>query len=247
MAVNVVDPDGHALSYSLTGDLKTFDIKKIDGGVQIVVNSLKVPDNKTYSGSLVADDSYDTSEIAIKITILQNNAPEKISDIDNSLFASLGTRKDLDVASHFNDPDGETLSYIISCEPEGIVSLSPSSNGIYTLNARTYGETLVKVAAKDARGASVETSFKVVVRDGKETLDLYPNPVVDYLNVRPAKEETLEVSVFSRAGAKICSSESTQADPFNPVRIDMSGVSAGIYTVVIKSAEETSTRSIIKQ
>lgn len=245
--LNVVDPDGHALSYSLTGDLNNFTVKKVDGGVQIVVNSLKVPDNKTYSGSLVADDSYDTSEIAIKITILQNNAPEKISDIDNSLFASLGTSKDLDVASHFNDPDGETLSYIISCETEGIVSLSPSSNGIYTLNARTYGETLVKVAAKDARGASVETSFKVVVRDGKETLDLYPNPVVDYLNVRPANEETLEVSVFSRAGAKICSSESTQADPFNPVRIDMSGVSAGIYIVVIKSAEETSTRSIIKQ
>lgn len=245
--LNVTDPDGHALSYSLTGDLKNFDVKKVDGGVQIVVNSLKVPDNKTYSGSLVADDSYDTSEIAVKITILQNNAPEKKSDIENSLFASLGTRKELDVASHFNDPDGETLSYIISCETEGIVSLSPSSTGIYTVDARTYGETLVKATAKDARGASVETSFKVVVRDGKEALDLYPNPVVDYLNVRPAKEETLDVSVFSRAGAKICSSESTQADPFNPVRIDMSAVSAGVYTVVIKSAEETSTRVIIKQ
>ena len=245
--LNVEDPDGHALSCSLTGDLKNFDLKRVDGGVQIVVNSLKVADDKTYSGKLVADDSYDSSEIEVKITILPNNAPEKKSDIDNSLFASLGTRKDLDIASHFDDPDGETLSYTISCDTEGIVLLSPSSAGIYTFEAKSYGETEVTVVARDARGANVETRFKVVVRDGKEALDIYPNPVVDYLNVRPATEGSLEVSVFSRAGAKVCSSESTPADPFNPVRVDMSTVSAGIYTVVVKSAEETSTRVIIKQ
>ena len=144
----------------------------------------------------------------------------------------------MDLSQHFSDPDGETLSYSVSVSQEGIVSHRLSGSTL-SLGAEGYGQVHVTITASDARGANCQTRFILLARDAFQELDVYPNPVKDYLYVRPGADKELDISLYNLAGAEIYSRSGVAAGPFDPVVIDLRQQPGGTYTLLVAGRRYT--------
>ncbi len=244
------DPDGDSMSYSIvatgsTGSLSGASGRLSDGVFTVTVNALQATDGVTYYGKLVVSDDLYSTEMAFSYTILENNAPVA-SACDNVVLNSNSDTQTVDLTEIFSDADGESLSYTVSTSVAGVVSTG-ISGGVLTLTATTYGTTDVSVTATDARGESASCTFSVLVRDGSNEVDLYPNPVSSVLNIRTATTVSADISISNRTGATVYSQSQATIDPFAPVQVDMSALPAGVYYVSISGGQLNSTSSVTKQ
>jgi len=94
-------------------------------------------------------------------------------------------------------------------------------------------------------GTSCSCQLLVLTRDGKQQVDLYPNPVTNILNVRTGQETEADIAITSSSGARVYK-ETVTITPFNPARIDMSAFSGGVYAVTINLKGQIITRNIVK-
>ena len=87
----------------------------------------------------------------------------------------------------------------------------------------------------------------MLVRDGSSEIDLYPNPVVDMLNIRTGTAVSADITISNAAGAVVFSQDGASIDPFAPVKVDMSGLPGGVYYVSVSGEGINSSSSIAKQ
>ena len=64
-------------------------------------------------------------------------------------------------------------------------------------------------------------------------MDVFPNPVISLLHVRPATERTVPVELVNAAGSVVYSSQSVSMGPFSPLEIDMREMAGGTYTLFV--------------
>ncbi|HAY17901.1 MAG TPA: hypothetical protein DCY24_01505, partial [Rikenellaceae bacterium] len=78
--------------------------------------------------------------------------------------------------------------------------------------------------------------------------DYYPNPVRDFLNIRPGSTSAVDVRVrlSSMSGAVILE-EKVSCSVFNPVRIDMSAFAPGEYRLGLSLGAEEYNYVIVKR
>ena len=114
------------------------------------------------------------------------------------------------------------------------------------LTAAGYGMTEVSISATDACNKSCTLTFLVLVRDPSRPVDLYPNPVVDKLNIRPGQDDQLEVTVTNKVGATVWSGTAA-AGPFNSLSVDLSAQPGGVYYVHVKGASVDDNYTIAKK
>ena len=119
------------------------------------------------------------------------------------------------------------------------------SKNILTVTALGYGLTTISVTAKDACRETCTFSFRILVRDKSRPVDLYPNPVVDILNIRPGTDGSYAISISNKAGATVWSA-TVDAGPFRPLTVDLSGCSGGTYYVRIDGGGVDDTFTVIK-
>ena len=144
------------------------------------------------------------------------------------LFGRTAKSEKIVLSDYITDPDDESLQYEVTVSDESRVIFSLVS-GVLTLKSVGYGEATVTVKATDSMSKSVQTSFKVLVRDSSKAYDLYPNPVTDgKMYVRSSQSETVDVQLIGTSGAVVYSSELV-TEPFNPALVDMSDVLPGAY------------------
>ena len=165
--------------------------------------------------------------------------------MEDMIFGSKSEVRSINLAEYFNDPDGEALAYDVQSSSTSIIVKPEVKGDKLDLTANWYGTTTLTVTATDGMGKKVSQSFKVLVRDGSVKFDLYPNPVVDKLNIRSADEQKVDVKIFSGAGAKLFDSSLT-VGAFNPAQVDMSDYRAGSYTVIIKSGDSEDKYVVVK-
>ena len=179
-------------------------------------------------------------------TILENHAPQLTARIEDQILnaASSGLLS-LELQDHFMDPDGEQLSYSVSLTQEGIASTRLSGSSL-SFSPKGYGLTEVTVTAMDARGASCSTTFKLLARNAYQVIDIYPNPVSDFLYVRPGQNIAVVATLFSRSGARVLSTNG-QAGPFRPLSLDVQELPAGTYTLRVEYGSQQETTNIVKQ
>jgi hypothetical protein len=134
---------------------------------------------------------------------------------------------------YFADPDGEPLELTAEIEDWSVGAVSVNSDGNMVAVPMGYGVTDAVVTVSDSFGEELQCRFKVVVRDGSQPLDLYPVPVVDTLHVRAPVDVTGDVSVMSQSGAVVYRGEGVDISVFSPLKIDMNGLPAGMYTVEV--------------
>ncbi len=243
------DADGHTLSCSLSDSFRGASLSYDGSVVTISIDALKVEDGKTYDGTLYVTDGYDTVETQITYTVQKNSAPAATGSFENIIFGALKESATIRLDECFSDVDGETLAYGYKILSGGSSTITGTFSGNeLKLTAASYGTATVEVTAADARGASANAVFSVLVRDGARPADLYPNPVKDKFNVRTGSLQHGEVYISDKAGVIVLRSEKdVTLDPFAPLSFDMSGLPGGVYYVTIKSDALNGTYSVIKQ
>ena len=164
--------------------------------------------------------------------VLPNHAPQLTGSVTNRIAnAATGEVFRLDLSQYFTDTDGEKLRFSVSTD-ESILNPAISDNTL-TLRPVGYGEAVVTICASDAHNVSAETSFRVLSRNTFQDMDIFPNPVSDKLNIRPGDERSVSVELVNAVGATVYSDLSVQAGPFNPLTVDMSEMTGGIYTLLV--------------
>ena len=88
-------------------------------------------------------------------------------------------------------------------------------------------------------------SFKVAVIDGTESVRVYPNPVVDVMNVATGVKASAKVTVLSAAGNKVFEAEA-EVSYTEPMTVDMKSCAPGRYTVKIVTGGKEYVRNVVK-
>jgi hypothetical protein len=74
------------------------------------------------------------------------------------------------------------------------------------------------------------------------TFNVYPNPVSDMLNLECTTAEPVQVQIFSSMGELVYEKQNVSVNRLN---IDMSTLSAGLYTVNLTSANQTASKKVL--
>ena len=180
----------------------------------------------------------------VPFTILENHAPVLDVPFDDVIVnAASDGYTSIDLTGHFSDPDGETPVYSVSVSNPDVISAW--INGDVLSLSSEYGLSEMILTASDARGARCQVRIQVLGRNTYQDLDVYPNPVSDYLFVRPDSDVATSVVLYSRGGARVLS-RTGQAGPFNPLEIDVRSLDAGSYTLQVTHGGKTTAKQIVK-
>lgn len=96
---------------------------------------------------------------------------------------------------------------------------------------------------------SKSTYTPVIATKEEVTFQLYPNPVVDRMNIRlhnEAFQPPLQLKVFSLSGKELLN-RTVQKPMKEPMELDVSTLESGAYTVVLQSKERRTSSKFIKQ
>lgn len=234
----VSDPDGHNLSITLTPANPAASLKISGETVTVAISGTKLTQGSSYDFCLSASDGFDAVSKNFSVTVLENHAPVLIKAVDNVVMNGLDTSIDINLAEYFQDEDGEPLSYVITKSGSTTIFQYSILGNKLTLNGFAYGSSTLTLTATDACGKTAYSSFKLLVRDAAYPVDLYPNPVVDVLNIRTPEEVMTKVMISNKAGATVYENAEVGVGPFNPLSVDMSALPSGIYYVKIDGQEE---------
>jgi len=244
----VEDPNGDAWTAKVVGDtdgLLRLDVT--DGQVTVTLAGDKVHVDRVYNAQLVVTDAEGLAAdpVDFSFKIIGNSAPVA-SEIPNIYMGSNGLTQTYTLDDYFTDANGEKLVYDVTMT--GNTAVVQIDNGTLVVTGQKYGLVTVTVSARDAAGAVAETSFKVMVRDNSKEIEVYPNPVVNDMNIRMGQgvSGTLAVRIYSAAGPMAL--ETTAAiDTFAPAKIDVSSLAAGNYVVEVTYGGKVYKSAIVKK
>lgn len=250
----VKNPTGHNLNIKLSPEVEGVTVKKDAKSpakrIIVEVDAPKVLGDNWDKGaelnftlSVNCEKEPDkTHSINFNVYISPNSTPIILKQIDGIVADKLGETLKFNLDGVFFDNDGESLSYSISDTELGEFSMNGSQ---LTFTASSYGSDEISVSAADMFGASISGTLKLLVRDGSRKLDLYPNPVIDKLNLRASDELTADVKIYSISGACVFDSK-LEIAPFEPAIVDMSSMPAGSYTVRVVAKGIDISQQIVK-
>lgn len=216
----------------------------VDGSYLVRIDGSKFKEG-SYRCWFTASDQYGgESRYEVAFTVEVNNAPVLVKTMDDVLLNGAGDKISVDLSDCFSDEDGETLMYTAVVADDKVASASVSGN---TLNVIAKGEGITKitVTASDTSGESVSAEFKLLVRDGSKPYDLYPNPVVDVLNIRSGEEAHADITVVSQSGETVYSAADVHLGGFEVYQADLTALAPGRYNITITPASGESYKTII--
>lgn len=242
---NISDPDGHEFQTSFSMGSKAATIERIPDGTYRMTIVGNVVDPGIYEAVFTVTDSYGLStEKKVKYEILENHAPVVIKKIEDMLFEMEGQKFALDMSEYLSDPDGEQLKFDISISDRTVLHINPKEN---ILNATTlsYGVTDVKIVASDARGLKCTLEFKVLIKDFSKPVEIYPNPVKDFMTISTMEGDQTHISIVSSTG-KTVYDVTEEVSAFYPAVVDMRDQAPGIYNVKVEFSGVSYNRTIVK-
>ena len=227
------DPDGHPMTWSFKGGSNAVTAIQVGNDtIQLKIVGKDAP-AADYNGEVTVTDKYGSeTSLDFNYQIEKNTPPVLLKGIENLYVGSIAKEININLDEVFADFDGEILDYNIITASPSVAYVSSNLQQLVVIS-KQYGLTQVTVTATDVLNESVSTSFKILVRDDNNEIDLYPNPVIDNFNLRTGEELSADVSIISSTGAKVYDKKVSMG-PFSPAQIDMSDLSGGVYTVIVK-------------
>ena len=244
--VSISDPDGHEVTVELVKATEAETLtQNIDGRWRYTIKGAAA-EVGTYVSKIVATDEYGLAlEYPVTYVIKENSAPEKIKDIEDVLLVRKGQEFTLDMAEYVTDADGEQLKYDVELSNATVAHLNPKGNKIIG-TALSYGTVDVTLTAKDARGEKVVFTFKVTVKDPSKPVTVYPNPVVDYVNVATLEIADTNIKIYSSTGTLMVSTTTAPVGALQPARIDMTTYAPGVYTMIVSFGGKEYKETVVK-
>jgi serine protease len=245
MRFAISDPDYHDFTWDYR-DVSGYSTAGIAGGLIRVFISGPDAEPGVYEATLTATDEYGAaSEFVIRYTILENHAPSALMALEDQYFGEVVANRMIRLNDYFTDVDGEKLSYSIVFNNK-LLHAYINQESLY-ITTKLPGLSELTVVATDGLGETSTMTFKVMVRDDGELVDIYPNPVVDHMNIRMGESVTgnLSVEVYNSNGLKV-TSEEVAISPFAPGRINLSQLKSGSYVVRIVYDEIDVKRNFVK-
>ena len=240
------DPDNHEVWWRMEPSTSTGValVDMGDGKVQVTITGSQ-PEPGKYSLDLILEDAYGAiASQQIHYEILENHAPVTVSALENITIGSLNKEISFSLGDHFFDQDNEPLKYTFSNTTPNVVNVNENRGQLYIVSL-AYGMATISVTATDVMGLSVSQDFSILIRDENQEIDIYPNPVKDFVWLRTGEDQRSQVTIFNSAGAKVYEQD-VDISPFSPAKIDMSKFSGGVYSVNVKYADKDIHRQIIK-
>lgn len=239
------DPDGHFFDFDLQASSAAETLDTLDKSAPKVDIVARLAPTGVYNSKLVITDVYGASaSLDFQYEVLANHKPEKVKDMPDQIFSKRSEVLELTESDYFKDEDGEQLSYTIVNTDENVANVNYSKGKFY-ITALNYGICEVTVTATDVREESIQQKFRILLRESSSAVDIYPNPVIDYMYVRTDKVTTAEIQIVSSLG-QIVYDDQLGITPFDPAKIDMQDFPAGGYSVHVNCEGKTVTKSIVK-
>jgi len=239
------DRERHDVRWSVSDEAGYIVSSGSDTQAIITITGLTTPAG-TYSALITAYDEWgEASAFEFTYTVEENNAPVVTKVISDSYLGDPDKDYTFNLAEYFNDVDGETLRYSINYD-ESMMSAKVNI-GKLTIEPTKFGLSQFSITASDALGEKATLSFQVMIRDDSRDVDVYPNPVVDKLNIRMGNsvEGSIEVEIFNSDGV-LRDTKNTDISTFSPAQLDLSHLSAGSYNLKIQYNSQTFERNIVK-
>ena len=148
------------------GDMLSFGVSTSDPGIATVrasgstVTVTAVAPGAAFM-TVTATDATGLSGSQRFRVLVPNRAPVVLGAIDGRELPA-GESVDVDVSSHFAEPDGQELSFAFSVPDESVVSIS-ADGPVVTIAALAKGSATVTVTATDPGGLSASQSFRATV------------------------------------------------------------------------------------
>ncbi len=245
VAYVIADPDGHKITYEYEQGSKADSLKLANDGRYVFKVTGNADEPGEYKATIKVTDSYGLSYTHdIEYEILENHAPVIVKDVEDFFFDQEGLRFSLDMSDYLDDPDGEQLAFEIRMTNKSILHINQADNVLHATTLM-FGTTDVTIVAKDSRGLTCTLPFKVVVKDPEKPLEVYPNPVVDWLNISTLDVEPTRISILSSTGRTVYEA-TMDVGAVEPARIDMSQFAPGVYNLSVSFSGNEYRRTIVK-
>lgn len=238
---SVTDPQGLSVNVTLETDGPGTLAQSGSGYAFKLYCPLATPG--TYNARIKAENINKVSSVyEFTYTIRQNHAPTAVKPIQNLIVDEGGINR-FSLADYFEDEDGDKLSFSAESSDASVVSVSVN-DGILALSASGLGSVEISVTAMDAVDAKIEMRFKVMSIKAGTVVDVYPNPVKDYLFIRPACDKTaVEVTIMSSHSSERFS---LTCGAFEPASLDLRNIAPGRYSVKVLVDGREVKRNIVK-
>ena len=243
------DPDGDALVYSAASSNPAAVSATATGSV-VSISAIATGTHATITVT-ATDPGGLSAEHRFSVTV-PNRAPLPIGSLP-SLTLAVGQKVTVEVATYFEDPDGDALAYMAASADDD-VAIVTASGSVVTVVGHGRGTASVTVTATDAGGLSGQQSFEVavanqapVVRDSirARTLavgeaaswpgaDLFPDPDGDGLTYAAESSEPNVVRSWVSGADLLIQARSGGAATVAFSAYDPEGLSARIvFTVTV--------------
>ena len=242
----IIEPDGHFYLIDLApgSDAAVLDTLVRDCP-KIRLTPSRVPSG-SYAATLTVTDIYGLATTATyKYEILPNSKPVVVKPFEDLVFSSKAAQvKTLIASDYFNDADGEELSYSFEFSHPDVANMT-YSGGKFEVTSMNYGVSTIKVTGTDVRGETVSQSLNVVVRSDSKILNVYPNPVVDWLNISTMEVLPTRIKILSSMG-KTLFDETQDVGAMVPAKVDMRSYAPGVYTLYVSFSGAEYKETIVK-
>lgn len=247
LQIGITEPDGHSYEGEVvcTGEKGEEDLDfEFQNGVLVIrINGWELPIDK-YTAEIVIKDEYDMeARASFQFSIQENADPVVVAELPGVCINGVGQKVRINMNDYIQDPDMEPLTFTFTMDNDFIASLNQTA-GYFDIMSISTGTVNVTVTASDAVGSTVDMQFPILVREGSDIVDVYPNPVYDNMYIRSGEDGKYELKISNAAGAVIYNDVITSS-PFNPFVISMKNNPIGVYSISVKAEDGTEFKSTV--
>ncbi len=166
LATHFNDANNDPLTYTVTVDDESIATASIQGS-SLTVNAVAIG---TTDITVTAEDPYGATDSSTFTVTIVNQGPTVVSAVANQISHRGGTLE-LDLAPHFQDADGDALTFSVVVADTSIATASVSGATL-TINGVALGTTDVTITAEDGFDGSISSFFNVTIqnRDPEATM-----------------------------------------------------------------------------
>jgi len=224
------EPDGQTLSYSAAVD----DVDVATPAVSTSVLTVTGVGKGTTNVTVTATDPGGLTATQVFQVVVPNRAPVTVGALSDRTL-NRGEMVTVDVSVHFQDPDGDQLTYSAAAANPGVVTITVSDARLEII-ASGRGNTEVTLTARDPEGLTASQSFRVTIRNRAPVVT---GPIPDQT---VNSGETIDVDVsayFSDPDGDALTYEAESSDPATVAAtvqgrvVSIAGVARGEATVTV--------------